>query len=40
MLKDLDKKIEMQTSSTDCGSTWSARYGYENGQVIENGTEN
>ena len=30
MLKDLDKKIEMQTSSTDCGSTWSARYGYEN----------
>ena len=30
MLKDLDKRIEMQTSSTDCGSTWSARYGYEN----------
>ena len=30
MLKDLDERIEMQTSSTDCGSTWSARYGYEN----------
>ena len=23
MLKDLDERIEMQTSSTDCGSTWS-----------------
>lgn len=30
MLKDLDERIEMQTSSADCGSTWSARYGYEN----------
>src|SRR5699024_11044001 len=29
-IKDLDERIEMQTSSTDCGSTWSARYGYEN----------
>lgn len=29
-LKDLDEKIEAQGSSTDCGSTWSARYGYEN----------
>lgn len=30
MLKDLDERIEMQASSTDCGSTWSARHGYEN----------
>ena len=30
MLKDLDERIERQASSTDCGSTWSARYGYEN----------
>lgn len=30
MLKDLDERIEMQALSTDCGSTWSVRYGYEN----------
>lgn len=29
-LKYLDEKIETQGSSTDCGSTWSARHGYEN----------
>ncbi len=29
-LKYLDEKIEAQGSSTDCGSTWSPRYGYEN----------
>lgn len=29
-LKYLDEKIEAQGSSTDCGSTWSARHGYEN----------
>ena len=29
-LEYLDKMIERQTVSTDCGSTWSARYGYEN----------
>ena len=26
----LDERIERQTSSTDCGNTWSARYGFEN----------
>lgn len=30
MLKDLDERIEMQALSTDCGSTWSVRHGYEN----------
>ena len=29
-MKYLDERIEAQASSTDCGSTWSARYGYEN----------
>ena len=29
-LEYLDERIERQTSSTDCGNTWSARYGYEN----------
>ena len=29
-LKYLDEMIERQTSSTDCGKTWSARYGFEN----------
>lgn len=29
-LKFLDEKIERQEYSTDCGRTWSARYGYEN----------
>lgn len=29
-LKYLDGMIERQTDSTDCGNTWSARYGYEN----------
>ena len=30
MLKDLYERIEMQALSTDCGSTWSVRHGYEN----------
>lgn len=30
MLKDLDERIGMQALSTDCGSTWSVRHGYEN----------
>ena len=30
MLKDLDERIEMQALSTDCGSTWGVRHGYEN----------
>ena len=29
-LKHLDEVIEARTSSTDCGSTWSAHYGQEN----------
>ena len=32
-LKYLDERIEKQTASTDCGSTWSAHYGYENNIV-------
>ena len=29
-LKYLDEMIERQTSSTECGKTWSVRYGFEN----------
>ncbi len=29
-LEYLDEMIERQTASADCGSTWSARYGFEN----------
>ena len=29
-LEYLDERIEGQNDSTDCGNSWSARYGFEN----------